>query len=247
MDFRGYGRQLTNTPFPDVSGTYETNFGLMHLKQEGTSVTGCYEHDDGLLTGGIEGRIMKLTWSEASGGQQRDEGPAIMVFTPDAKQLFGLWWNSGAESGSGSDWNGTKKTNEVGTCPHWSGGAEQQMTKELAELGRTRVYGINFDVDSAVIRPESKPTLDKIAALLKTKSDWSLTIEGHTDSSGTATRNQTLSEQRAAAVKTYLVGAGIEETRLAPSGFGASKPVAPNETELGRAQNRRVELVRGGT
>jgi len=241
MDFRAYGTQLTHTPLPDVSGTYETDFGDFHLRQQGTSVTGCYEHDEGVLDGGIEGRIMKFTWREAGD----DKGPAVMVFSPDGRKMFGLWWNEGNTSSGGGQWNGTKKSDTVGTCPHWSGGAQEQMTKDLAELGRTRIYGINFDSDSDVLREESKPTLDRIAALLKAKADWKLTIEGHTDSTATAAHNQQLSQRRAEAVKTYLQKAGIEGARLKAVGLGATKPVAGNETEIGRAQNRRVELVKG--
>lgn len=241
MDFRAYGTQLTRTPLPDVSGTYETDFGDFHLRQQGTSVTGCYEHDEGVLDGGIEGRIMKFTWREAGD----DKGPAVMVFSPDGRKMFGLWWNEGNTSGAGSQWNGTRKSATVGTCPHWSGGAQEQMTKDLAELGRTRIYGINFDSDSDVLREESKPTLDRIAALLKAKADWKLTIEGHTDSTATAAHNQQLSQRRAEAVRAYLQKAGIEGARLKAVGLGATKPVAGNETEIGRAQNRRVELVKG--
>jgi outer membrane protein OmpA-like peptidoglycan-associated protein len=241
MDFRAYGTQLTHTPLPDVSGTYETDFGDFHLRQQGTSVTGCYEHDEGVLDGGIEGRIMKFTWREAGD----DKGPAVMVFSRDGRKMFGLWWNEGNTSSAGGQWNGTKKSATVGTCPHWSGGAQEQMTKDLAELGRTRIYGINFDSDSDVLRDESKPTLDRIAALLKAKADWKLTIEGHTDSTATAAHNQQLSQRRAEAVKAYLQKAGIEGARLKAVGLGATKPVAGNETEIGRAQNRRVELVKG--
>ena len=241
MDFRAYGTQLTHTPLPDVSGTYETDFGDFHLRQQGTSVTGCYEHDEGVLDGGIEGRIMKFTWREAGD----DKGPAVMVFSPDGRKMFGLWWNEGNTSSAGGQWNGTRKSATVGTCPHWSGGAQEQMTKDLAELGRTRIYGINFDSDSDVLRDESKPTLDRIAALLKAQADWKLTIEGHTDSTATAAHNQQLSQRRAEAVKAYLQKTGIEGARLKAVGLGATKPVAGNETEIGRAQNRRVELVKG--
>ena len=241
MDFRAYGSQLTHTPFPDVSGTYETNFGDFHLRQQGTSVTGCYEHDEGVLDGGIEGRIMKFTWREAGD----DKGPAIMVFSPDGKQMFGLWWHEGTTENAGSEWNGTKKSNTVGTCPHWAGGAQEQMAKDLQDLGRTRIYGINFDSDSDVIKDESKPTLDRIAALLKAKPDWKLTIEGHTDSTATAEHNLQLSKRRAEAVKAYLQSAGIDGARLKAVGLGATKPVASNDTGTGRAQNRRVELVKG--
>jgi len=240
MDFRAYGTQLTHTPFPDVSGTYETSYGDFHLRQQGTSVTGCYEHEEGVLNGGIEGRIMKFTWREAGD----DKGPAIMVFSPDGRQMFGLWWHEGDTSG-GSEWNGTKKSNTVGTCPHWAGGAQEQIAKDLAEFGRSRIYGINFDTDSAVLKDESKPTLDRIAALLKAQSGLKLTIEGHTDSTATAEHNQKLSQQRAEAVKAYLVAAGIDGARLKAVGLGATKPVATNATEIGRAQNRRVELVKG--
>jgi outer membrane protein OmpA-like peptidoglycan-associated protein len=240
MDFRAFGTQLTHTPFPDVSGTYESDYGDFHLRQQGTSVTGCYEHEGGILDGGIEGRIMKFTWREE--GDQK--GPAIMVFTPDGKQMFGLWWNEG-NTGAGSEWNGTKKSNTVGTCPHWSGGAQEQMAKDLAELGRTRLYGINFDSDSDVIKDESKPTLDRIVALLKAHSDWKLTIEGHTDSTATPEHNLQLSKRRAEAVKAYLQTAGIDAARLKAVGLGATKPVASNDTGIGRAQNRRVELVKG--
>jgi outer membrane protein OmpA-like peptidoglycan-associated protein len=240
MDFRAYGTQLTHTPIPDVTGTYESSFGNFHIRQQGTSITGCYEHDEGLISGGIDGRTMSLRWKEAGD----DMGPAIMVFTPDAKQFFGLWWHQGDEGSGGSDWNGTRISSSVGTCPHWSGGAQEQMTKDLEEAGRTRVYGINFDSDSDHIKDESKPTLDRIAALLKAKADWKLTVEGHTDSTATAEHNQQLSQRRAEAVKAYLVTAGIAAPRLTAVGLGATKPVAPNDTSIGRAQNRRVELTR---
>ncbi len=104
-------------------------------------------------------------------------------------------------------------------------------------------YGIHFDFHSDVIRDESKPTLDKIVAMLRSEKAMELIIEGHTDSDGEAKHNQDLSRRRADSVKTYLVAAGISSSRLSTEGFGESKPVAPNTTSMGKAQNRRVELV----
>ncbi len=242
MDFRAFGKQLTHTPFANASGTYATSYGNFHLKQEGTSVTGCYEHNGGLLTGGIEGRIMKFTWKENGAN---NSGPAIMVFDPTGQQMFGLWWYASNTESTGGNWNGKKISNDIGSCPHWSGsGAEATMQKELEDAGRTRVYGINFDTNSDVIRDESKPTIDKMAAMLKAKPEWKLAIEGHTDSSGGDARNLPLSQRRADSVRTYLVNAGIAAGRLTAKGFGSSKPLADNETATGRAQNRRVELAK---
>lgn len=242
MDFRATGRQLTRTPVANISGTYETDYGLFHIRQEGTSLSGCYEHDSGVLSGGIEGRVLKFIWREGEQGEQK--GPAIMVISPDGKELLGLWWNEGSKGAPGGTWNGKKTSDVVGGCPHWSGGASEQMTRDLAESGRSRIYGINFDTGSAVIRDESKPTIDKIVSVLKANPGWKMTVEGHTDGTGEAAHNQTLSEQRARAVVASLTASGIETGRLQAVGFGATKPVASNDTELGRSQNRRVELVR---
>jgi outer membrane protein OmpA-like peptidoglycan-associated protein len=115
----------------------------------------------------------------------------------------------------------------------------------LNASGRVATHGILFDVNSDHIRPESAPTLLEIADMLKAHSDLKLTIEGHTDNTGDPAANQALSERRAASVKSALVSNyGIDASRLATKGFGASKPAASNDTAEGRQQNRRVELVK---
>ncbi|MDO9465223.1 MAG: OmpA family protein [bacterium] len=166
-----------------------------------------------------------------------------MVFTSDGEKFFGLWWYEGAEGSQGQTWNGIKISQDVGGCPHWAGGVREQMTSELLEFGRVRLYGINFDYDSDIIRAESKPTLDKIVAMLKSEQAMQLIIEGHTDSDGSTEHNRVLSLQRAESVKSYLISAGISSSRLFTKGYGESMPVAPNTTATGKAQNRRVELV----
>lgn len=243
MSFRGLGlRPPPSPPAGDISGTYETTYSRFHLLRQGTALSGCYEYDEGLLTGTVEGRVMKITWQEASG--EDDRGPAVMVFSPDGRSFRGSWWH-GSDRGRPRDgeWDGQKVSSEVGSCPHWAGSVGAGLARELEATGRARLYGILFDLDSAVIRPESEPVLREVAELLAARPGLRLTIEGHTDASGTDVHNLRLSEHRAEAVRSWLVANGIAASRLATAGFGESRPVADNGTELGRAQNRRVELV----
>ncbi len=241
FSFRGYGARPATPALPAaISGTYATDYSDFHVRQQGTALTGCYEYNDGLLDGSIEGRVMKITWREGE-----STGPAVMVFSPDGNSFRGYWWNAGNDQGRPRGrWNGTRKSAEVGGCPHWSGSVGGELEKSLAATGRARLYGILFDLDSATIRRESEPVLDEVLRSLREQPSWRLTIEGHTDATGGDAHNLELSRKRAEAVKAYLVAAGIGADRLEAVGFGASKPVADNATELGRAQNRRVELVR---
>jgi hypothetical protein len=240
--FRARGVRLTTTPFPNVSGSYMTRNGAMHIRQEGTSVVGCYEEREGIVYGGIEGRVMKLTWRENVA--ENNEGAAFMVFSGDGRRWAGLFSYKGEDPNVGRFWTGTKLGTDIGTCPHWSGGMEQQLTREIEQFGRARVYGINFDTDSDRIREESKETLNQVVSVLKARPEWNIALEGHTDSTGSSQHNQELSLRRANSVKQYLVTAGVTAARLGTAGHGASKPVASNDNVLGRAQNRRVELVK---
>ena len=118
------------------------------------------------------------------------------------------------------------------------------MAKGLRETGRIALYGIYFDTDKAVIRPESRPTLEQIAKLLASQVALNVFIVGHTDSQGPYTYNLDLSRRRAEAiaaelVKTYHIGA----PRLQTAGVAHLAPVGSNASEAGRALNRRVELV----
>ena len=168
-----------------------------------------------------------------------------MIFAPDGKSFRGYWWRKGQEKEAPSgNWDGSKASSQVGGCPHWAGSLGGELKKQLRSEGRARVYGILFDLNSANIKVESKPVLEEVLGLLQGEPSWKLTIEGHTDSTGSSDYNQRLSLQRADAVRGYLLDAGIEAGRLQTRGFGSAKPVADNASELGRAQNRRVELVR---
>lgn len=103
--------------------------------------------------------------------------------------------------------------------------------------------GVNFDNDSAKLRPESIAVLDKAAATLKEWGDVKVEVAGHTDSVNSDAYNNKLSQRRAEAVRAYLVKQGVAADRLTAKGYGESKPVADNKSAAGRAQNRRVELI----
>ncbi len=106
-----------------------------------------------------------------------------------------------------------------------------------------RLNNVFFKSDEAVLLPESRAELNRLAALLGRYPGMEIEISGHTDSLNTTAYNQKLSESRAAAVRDYLIGAGIAPSRLQSKGFGETRPVAGNDTREGRQLNRRVEFV----
>ena len=118
------------------------------------------------------------------------------------------------------------------------------MEKAIAGTGRIALYGIYFDFNKADVKPESDPTLEQIAQLLKRSSGMKLLVVGHTDNVGSFAFNMELSQRRAAATVGALVTRyGLAKDRLTPVGVSFASPVATNKTDDGRAKNRRVELV----
>jgi outer membrane protein OmpA-like peptidoglycan-associated protein len=119
------------------------------------------------------------------------------------------------------------------------------MYDALNTSGRWTTHGILFATGQADLQPESRAVLKEIAATLKQHAELKVLIEGHTDNVGSAASNLSLSDARAAAVKTVLVSEyGIDGGRITTKGMGDTKPSAPNATAAGRAQNRRVEVVK---
>ena len=102
---------------------------------------------------------------------------------------------------------------------------------------------ITFGFDSSALQPQFRPVLDDLAVTLNEYNQTIIEVAGHTDSVGDAAYNQNLSEQRAATVASYLAGRGIMRDRMITIGAGESRPIASNDTEAGRAQNRRVEIT----
>jgi OmpA-OmpF porin, OOP family len=119
-------------------------------------------------------------------------------------------------------------------CPEVS----EDVVKKLNDYAKT----ILFDSAKATFQQQTYPVLEAMVAILKEYPNSSFSLEGHTDSAGKPATNQTLSENRAAAVKNYLIEKGIDASRLTSAGYGATKPIASNKTKAGKAQNRRVEV-----
>ena len=101
---------------------------------------------------------------------------------------------------------------------------------------------IQFEFNSSVLKTSSYAILDQVASEMKKFNSVKFNINGHASKEGTDQRNMTLSNDRANAVKSYLINAGVEGENLTSEGFGETKPVASNETEAGRVLNRRVEI-----
>ncbi|SRR6266851_3768314 len=126
---------------------------------------------------------------------------------------------------------------------------EQEVTAsdladQINKTGRVAIYGIHFDTAKATIQSDSESVLQQIVQLMQENPALKLRVEGHTDNQGAAAANQALSEKRAQAVVAWLTSHGVTASRLTAKGFGATKPVADNASEDGRAKNRRVELAK---
>ena len=119
------------------------------------------------------------------------------------------------------------------------------MLVDINEQGRVALYGIYFDFDKSEVNSESDPTIKEIAKLLSENKNLKLYVVGHTDNVGDFSYNMKLSESRAEAVVKILVSKyNIDKNRLTPAGVGPLCPVTTNDTEEGKAKNRRVELIK---
>lgn len=118
-----------------------------------------------------------------------------------------------------------------------------QMAEQIKKTGVAMLH-IKFDTGKAELKDDGRTVVQEIATLLKGDPALKLAIQGHTDNVGSAKSNQQLSLARAQAVMKAVVAQGVDAKRLSAAGYGADKPVADNTTEAGRAQNRRVDLVK---
>jgi outer membrane protein ompA family P60 len=113
-----------------------------------------------------------------------------------------------------------------------------RVTKEINLYAKT----ILFDVNKSVVKTQAEFILDNIAKIMNENDDFNFIIEGHTDNTGVAEHNLQLSQERADAIKAYLIRKGVKAKRLEAKGYGQTRPIESNDTERGREINRRVEI-----
>ena len=145
------------------------------------------------------------------------------------------------------DTDGDGVNDEEDKCPNRAGPASNQgcpvIAKEVIEKINVAAKNVFFATGSAKLLPKSFKSLDEVATILKSDDLLKIQIDGHTDAQGDDAKNMTLSENRAASVKAYLLSKGVTDASTSSTGYGETKPVADNKTAAGRAKNRRVEMT----
>jgi len=217
----------------------------------------------------VEGKKFKRTYSLKEDAQKSSVIQIMRNYANAVKSMGGTVIYEGApQDAECADYNGlnmivgkvVKNGNEMWVEVASLGGDDYYLTIVLKELmkqdvtassmfealnrdGHIALY-INFDFGKSIIRDESKPVIEQIVQMMKSNPELKVGVEGHTDNVGSPASNKTLSEARAKSVVASIVSQGISADRLSPAGFGQDKPIADNNTEEGRARNRRVELVK---
>ncbi len=223
----GNGTQEVPALVDHFQGIWKGRGVLMELKQDGATVTGCY--DDGTeLNGTVSGNILR-----ASGVDPDDGALGLFVLSVVGEGVL-----RGVRSSNGGPFR-------LYTGPPAPGGTTTACSYiPEPQLGcGSIIHGITFDFDSARIRPDSEPVLADLFEGLQAAPDASIVLVGHTSSEGAEAYNQALSERRAQSVVEDLVRRGIDGSRIRAVGKGEAEPIAPNDDESGRSLNRRVEVV----
>jgi len=227
----------------NLTGTWDGNFmggSNFQLSQEGDNVVGKfgYGNGDGFARG---------NWSD---------GRLILILTPtptqspcDPRKILVIPAKGTAthletyvlDLASGSPYSGNMNRNSPSPGP----AVDYPYAAELKNCGQLFTYDLAFDTNSDKLKGANWPILEVLTGLLKKDQTLQIQITGHTDSTGDAKANQDLSERRAKAVMQALIQKyGADPKRLTAKGYGSEQPLAGNDTEQGRAINRRVEIVK---
>jgi len=210
----------------------------------------------------VEGKLSKITYYPQASAKERasdlqiqrnfenavqkiggtvvwsEKGKSTFKVVKDGKEIWvNLWIEFTSKHGMTIVQREAMKQEVVATA--------EVFQNDIRSTGHAAVYGITFDTDSAAIRPESAQAIGEIAKLLKADPGLKIFVVGHTDGTGSVDHNLKLSQDRAQSVMQALTrDHGIAAARLRSYGCGQYAPVASNDTEEGRAKNRRVELVK---
>jgi outer membrane protein OmpA-like peptidoglycan-associated protein len=242
-ELRGYGDQGAVTAPP---GAYQGRWrvrrkgihddpgpGMVELWQRGEALEGCeLRGGEALKVSGtvVDGLARLVTVNER--GQQT---PSTARVTSEGA-LVGVSFD-----GPPRAWYGAPDPTAAPPCSP-AAAPSNPIGESLAAGQVAVIYGIQFDVDQDVLKPEATPALEQLLAALTGAPALAVVIEGHTDAQASDAHNLDLSKRRAASVVAWLVARGVEGSRLSPVGKGEAEPLADNATSAGRALNRRVEV-----
>ena len=241
----------------------ENRYILQFYKPESNSRIQTIDLDDWYYNASDQRTLLSWEFSSSSGDSRRGKDDSFRT-TPNSWNHFALSFNQRAMK---VYINGVRYTNIPNTVApgHFnikfssSGGYYTNNTSirniriakgavplydRMMSEGKFITYGITFDVGKSTIKPESMGEINRIVKLMTENPDLKFSVEGHTDSTGSAAGNQTLSEARSQAIVAKLVEMGISADRLTAVGKGQTSPIADNATDEGRAKNRRVEFVK---
>lgn len=181
---------------------------------------------------------------ENNGCPADSDGDGIHNGIDKCPKLVGVADNDGCPSDSDGD--GVYDTND--NCPNRPGLASNNGCPKIKiddvekEILATAVKAVEFETGSAILKPSSIATLNKIVAMMKKYPAYKISIKGHTDNQGDLDKNLVLSKARAKSAKDYLISQEIRSARINAKGFGSRVPVDTNETAEGRQNNRRIEF-----
>ncbi|MCH7226192.1 OmpA family protein [Haloferula sp. A504] len=244
-ELRGYGTQEARTVEENAfTGVWNLRRGhdvsqnLIELRQKGDQIEGCQVvgGQDGTIRGTVVDGVARLVTTTTQGARKVST-PSIALITIEG-EIHGV---QSLHAGL-RPFSGVPSEDSI-TTPCSKTPEPMNPVTEALEAGLPAIlYGIRFDVDSDVLRPDATPALEQILEALETTPYLAIVIEGHTDSDGGDDHNLDLSQRRAQAVVNWLTEKGIAGERLTPKGKGEAEPIASNDSATGKAMNRRVEV-----
>lgn len=244
-ELSGYGtqekREVGENEFTGVWNLrrgYDVSRNVMELHQNGDQITGCQVvgGQEGKITGTAVDGLARLVTTTVQGGRTVSTSSFLLVTTE--------WEIHGVQSLPAGlrPFSGVPAAEGI-TTPCSEIPEPKNPITEALEAGLTAIlYGIHFDVDSDLLRPDARPALEQILEALQAGANLAVVIEGHTDSDGSDAHNLDLSQRRAQSVVNWLTERGIAADQLTPVGKGEGEPIAKNDSASGKAMNRRVEV-----